>query len=125
MTGHALVIGQKDEPPAVRRWVGKPIIGLISSDLFLLRAVGFHSPDLHGSGALGIEIDPVAIRGVIRSIIEALGVGQAFLLTPFGRDRIDIEFAFSLGAVREQGIIRRPAMPIARTGCSDLPRRAT
>src|ERR1041385_9243603 len=82
MTGHSLVIRQERQPLAVWRRVREPIVELIGRDLFLLRAVGFHSPDLHTPGAFGIEIEPVAVRRVVRAVIESFCISQTFFFTP-------------------------------------------
>ena len=49
-------------------WIGVRLFGY----LLLVRAIGMHAPDLHRSGAIGIEVDKFSVRRIIGSVIETL-----------------------------------------------------
>lgn len=53
------------------RWrVMKPIVQFIKSKLFLLTTFSFHSISLHPTFPVWVEIDPLDIIGVFRSIVQ-------------------------------------------------------
>ena len=63
--------------------MGKPIIELIAGDLFLATSIRFHPPDLHGSSAVGVEIDVFAIGGELGAIVQTFSAGQADFFASF------------------------------------------
>ena len=85
-------ITDDDDPFAVRRDMGEPVVIGVVGDLFLGGAIRVHAPDLHFAGAGG-EIDVAAIGSVFGSVIQAGGIGEADLRTAaIGRDLIDVVF---------------------------------
>src|SRR3954447_20777963 len=67
---------QKDKPFAVRRAVRKPVFQVVVRYLFGLFiihscAASRHAPDVPTAGAVGVEVDPLAVRRVIGPIIVA------------------------------------------------------
>src|SRR5262249_25057242 len=79
---------------------------------FLLSTISAHSPDLHRPAAFGIEIDELAVRRIIRSIVEARGGGEARLGAARDGNGVDIKFLVALGTVNEGLRVRRPSVPI-------------
>src|SRR3954453_11137405 len=99
--------------------MGEPVVESVIGNLFLGRAVGGHAPDLHGAGAIGIEVDPAAIGGVVRTIVEPCGGGETGLRAATRGDGIDIKLALALGAIGEGPAIGGPTMPVRWRGLSD------
>ncbi len=58
---------------AVGRDVGKPVVVFVVGDLFLRGAIGMHAPDLHLTGADGIEVDKLAVGRIFGAVIETFG----------------------------------------------------
>src|SRR5262245_34157139 len=102
----------------------EPIVVFIGRDLFLLRTVRFHPPDLHQAGAVGAEINRAAIRRIFRAVIEAGRGREPFFFAAIGGDGVNVELTFSFRAVRECLAVRRPSVPARRTELRDQPRRA-
>src|SRR2546423_1606376 len=90
----------------------KPVVKRIRGHLFLLATIGLHPPDLHAARSVGIEVNKLAVRGVVRPIIESFSRSQALLFAPIERDCIDVKLAVSFGTVGEGGPVGRRAMPI-------------
>ena len=65
------------------------VTGFVKGHLGLFGAVCLHAPDLHESGAYGIEPDVLSAGGIFRSVIQTFGSGQAGFFTSFRRDGID------------------------------------
>src|SRR5258705_1926154 len=102
----------------------KPVVELVGRDLLLLAAVGSHAPDLHRAAALGVEINPAAIGGVVRAIVEAFCSREPRLPAAAGSNAVNVELAVAFGAIDERLSIGRPALPIGRTGVCDATRQA-
>ena len=93
----------------MRRRIDVVIIG----DLFRCRAVWLHAPDLAAAGTRGIEVDELAVRRVIGSIIECVA-GQPDFGTAAGRHREQVGLA---GAAARKGnglAVGRPGVEITR-----------
>src|SRR5260370_25920358 len=123
MTGHSCLERDEYNPFPVGRRMGKPIIEIVRSQWCLVAAIGLHPPDLHRARALGIEINELSVRRIVRSIIETFGVGEAFFLPAFDRDRINIEFAIALAAEGNRQTVRVPPIPVTASSRSNLARR--
>src|SRR3954462_16039407 len=94
--------------------MGEPVVEFVVGDLFLLRTVGLHPPDMHLAGAIGIEINPFAIGRVVGAVVEAFGGGEPRLRSASRRNSVDVELAIAFAAKRKGFSIGRPAMPIGR-----------
>src|SRR5712671_2591122 len=90
----------------------KPIIQFIRSHLLLLAAVRMHAPDLHRAAPVRIEINPLAIRRIIRTVIQSVRARQASLSPAVQWNGVNIKVAVSLGAISKRLAVRRPAVPI-------------
>ena len=112
MAGHIFCVGKKNNPPAVRRRMREPVAVVVGCDLFLFRAVGFHPPDLHSAGPLGIEINIFPVRRIIRAVVQTGRGGQACFPAAVNGNRVNVELTVSFGAISERFAIRRPAVPI-------------
>src|ERR1700722_18705132 len=124
MTGHLGTISEENHPLAVWRDVRKPVIEIIGEDLLLLASVGFHSPDLHTAGALGVEINIFTVRRIFGTIVEAFGGREPCLFSAGRRNRIDIEVSLTLANERQRFTVGRPAVPIRWRLLRDAARRA-
>src|SRR6266481_1497235 len=103
MVRNPLFERDEDHPPAVGRDVGKPVFTVIAGDSLSFGvigacAVGGHAPDVPASGAIRIEVDPLAIRRVLRSVVIAGVGGQALLGAAINGDAVDVEVVTALGA---------------------------
>ena len=59
---------------AIRGDVREPVVAaVVGGDLFLLAAIRLHAEDLHLAGAVGIEINVLAIGGEFRAVLAARG----------------------------------------------------
>src|SRR5437899_12271549 len=103
----------------------KPIVLLPKCHLFLLASVRAHSPDLHVSRALGVEVNVLPVRRIIGTVIQSLGGGQPRLFSARCRNRIAVELAVSLTNERQCLPIRRPSMPVGRRLLRDPPRSSS
>ena len=73
MPGDIFFVSEEDHPLAIRRDVREPVVELIRRNLFLAASVRPHAPDLHAAGALGVEVNVVAVRRVLGPVVESLG----------------------------------------------------
>src|SRR5450755_3943277 len=112
MADHFFSIREKNNPLAIRRGMGKPIIKCVGGDLFLRRAVRLHTPDLHLAGALGIEIDVSTVGRIVGAIVETFGGSQASFVAAGYGDGVDVELAVALADESESAAVWRPAVPI-------------
>jgi hypothetical protein len=101
----------------------EPVAVIIGRDLFLVRTVRLHPPDLHQAGAVGIEINIFSIRGVFRAVIIAGRGGEPGFFAAGNRDGVNIKLAVALGAIGQRFAVGRPAVPVGRRQRRDLPRR--
>ena len=68
------VVGDEYNRFSVRGDVGEPgVTGFVKGHLGLFGAVCLHAPDLHESGAYGIEPDVLSAGGIFRSVIQTFG----------------------------------------------------
>src|SRR5258708_9224931 len=121
MPGDVLCIRQEYHPFSVGRNMREPVVGIVGEDLRLIAAVSVHTPDLHVAGALGIEIDVLAVRRILGAVVQALGRGQASFFAASDGDAVNIKLAVALPDKRERLPVRRPAMPIRRAGRGEPP----
>ena len=75
MIDDAFFIGEEDHLLAVGRDVREPVVQLVLGELFLVGAVGLHPPDLHRTGAVGVEVDELPVAGVFGAVVLARAVG--------------------------------------------------
>ena len=87
-------------------------------------AVGGHAPDLHLAGALGVEINILAVGRKFGAVVEAGGGGEALLFAASGGDGVNVELVVALAAEGEGFAIGGPAVPIGRAELGDLARSA-
>src|ERR1044071_303417 len=123
MADDAFIVREKNEPLAIRRRMGKPIVEIIGSDLFLLSPIRFHAPNLHRAGALGIVVNESAIGRVVRPIVETSCRSQACFITARGWHGEDIKFTISFGAISQSASVRRPPMPVTWAERRNTPRQ--
>src|SRR5438046_2247094 len=90
----------------------EPVVEFIRGHLLLLAAIRMHAPDLHPAAPVRIEINPLAIRRIIRTVIQSIRARQASLSPAVQWNGVDIEVAISLGTISERQAVRRPAVPI-------------
>ena len=108
------VVGDEYNGFSVRGDVGEPgVTGFVKGHLGLFGAVCLHAPDLHESGAYGIEPDVLSAGGIFRSVIQTFGSGQAGFFTSFRRDGIDVIVAVSFGAIGKLFAVGAPAVEVA------------
>src|SRR5258705_2821200 len=101
----------------------KPVVELVGRDLLLLAAVGSHAPDLHRAAALGVEINPAAIGGVVRALVEGFCSREPPLPAAAGSKALNFETAVAVRAINQRLSLRRPARPIRQTGICDSTRQ--
>src|SRR5439155_7508097 len=107
---------------AVRRGVRKPIFEIIVGHLLRppivrTRALRGHAPDIPAAATIRIEIDPLAVPGVIRAVIVRGIEGESFLLPAGRRHAVEVVLlAVAVGDEREERAIRRPTVEIAGPG---------
>src|SRR5258708_37072094 len=101
MAGNISRKGKKDHPLPVGRDMREPVIPLVGRKLLLPGAIRAHPPDLHLPGALGVEVDILAVWRVLRSVVEALGRRQTSLRAAIDPDRVNIKFAVALPGERQ------------------------
>src|SRR5580692_7487956 len=78
-------------------------------------ALGRKSPDIPSAGAVGIDIDPFAIRRVVGTIVR-YGARRKPLFTPaFNWSPKDIEVVAALADEGQPLPVRRPSVEIAGT----------
>ncbi|MOA00676.1 hypothetical protein D3C78_1200490 [compost metagenome] len=112
MVENVAVIGDEHHLVSLRRRVRKPVaIGAVG-DALDGGAIHPHAPDLHQSGAAGIEIDPRTVRRIIRPVIATFAMGQPRLDAAFYIHGVDIEDLIANAAIGEALPVRRPAMPV-------------
>src|SRR6267142_4117804 len=87
---------------------------LVRRDLRLLRTIDLHPPDLHRPGPLGVEVDVLPIRRVLRTVVFSSRGGQSLLRAAVNGDGVDVEVAVALRAVRDGPAVRRPPVKIRR-----------
>src|SRR6266545_2217601 len=79
-----LVERHEDDLPAVGRWMRKPVLALVAGDALRFgiartRAPGGDAPDVPASRPVGVEVDPLAVGRVVRSVIVAGMRGEPLL----------------------------------------------
>ena len=72
-------VRKENKPLSIRRRMSEPIVSLVLGDLFLLRAIGLHAPDLHSPGAVGVEVNELPVRRIVRPVVESLCPRQPLL----------------------------------------------
>ena len=112
MASHSLVVGQEYHPLAVGRDVWEPVVEVVVGNLFLQRSRTFHSPDLHGSGANGIEVDEGSIGRVFGAVVETLGGGEESLVAAREGVGLISNSAVALPYEGQRFAVRRPNMPV-------------
>src|SRR5438876_10371100 len=122
MSGHIFFIREKDHPFSIGRNMRKPVVVIVGEDLLLIAAVGLHTPDLHVSGALGVEIDVLTIGRIFGAVVKSLcGCKTSFITASYG-NRVDIKVAIALADEGESLAIRRPAVPVRGSVLGDAAR---
>ena len=103
----------------------EPVVVIVVRYLFLVTAIRLHSPDLHVSGALGVEINVSAVGRVLGAVVESGSSGQAGFLAACSGDGVYVEVVAAL-AGKGQGLsVRRPAVPVGgRVGGDEAGRSA-
>src|SRR5579872_1977981 len=96
----------------------KPILEFISGDalgLAIVRpgAIGGHSPNVPTTRPVRVDIDPLAVRRVVGTIIIDR-TRSKLLFTSAGRNTKDIEVVATLAYKSQPFSIRRPAVEITR-----------
>ena len=124
MAGDALVVSEEDHRLAVGREVREPVVAVVAGDLFLIGAVRLHAPDLHVSGALGVEVNVCAVGRVLGAVVEAGGGGEARFVAARDGDGVDVEVAVALAGEGESLAVGRPAVPVRGSIRRDQARRA-
>src|SRR6266566_4433969 len=114
MSGHVAFISEKNHPLAVGRNVWEPVVIVVGENLLLITAVGLHAPDLHVSGALGVEVNVLAVGRILGTIVETHRGGEACFFSARDWNCVDVEFTVALTDKGEGLAIRRPTMPIRR-----------
>ena len=56
-----------------------PVDTVVAGESFGASAIKVHAPDLHGPGAVGVEVDNVAVCGDVRIVRDARARGQGAL----------------------------------------------
>src|SRR6185369_11132227 len=93
-------------------------------DLFLLRPIRPHAPDLHGTAAFGIEVDVLAVGRIFRAVVEPRRRSEARLLASIDWDGVNIEVPVAVAGKRQGLAVRRPAVPVGRPFLGDTRGRA-
>src|ERR1700722_17065772 len=112
--------GEVDKPFSVGGDMGEPVVVVVTRDLLLSAAIGFHPPDLHQAAPDGIEVDILAVGRVFRAVIEAGSNSPPDLFAPFRGDLVHIELAIAFAAEDHVFSVRGPAMEVGRTPRCDL-----
>lgn len=115
MIARAFFVRQECQLPAVGGWMGKAVFKIIGGQLFLGCAIGFHSPDLRGAGALGIEIDKLAVGRIFRAVFFFRGVGVVGKLRFVAANRgngVNVKRAIAPPAEYQRFAVGRPAMNV-------------
>ena len=99
-----------------RRETGEPVVVIVGRDLFLVRAVGLHPPDLHQTGALGIEVNVFSARRIIRAIVQTRASCTS---SATGGNGINVKFPVALGTIRKHFAIGQPPRYEAQVSSSD------
>jgi len=124
MALHGLVIREEDQPLSIRRRVRKPVYKLVvESHLLRVAPIRLRSPHFHAAASFRIEVDVVAVRGIVQPVIKSRGVGKPSFFPRAGLlrgNRINIKLALSFSAIDQRLPIRRPAMPIRRALAGNL-----
>ena len=97
----------------------KPIVELVVRYLLLLGAVGAHPPEVHPAGAVGVEVNPLAVGRIIGAVVQAPCRREPRLRAAAGRDAVNVELPMAFRAVRQRPAIGRPAVPVRRTALGD------
>src|SRR5271167_2574797 len=117
MADDVFVEGDENHLLAVGREVREPVVEFAKGDLLLVGALSEHTPDLHVSGALGVEIDVAAVGRIFGAVVEAFGGGETGFTAAFNGDGVDVEVFVALTHVAladesERFAVRRPAVPV-------------
>src|SRR3982751_4698876 len=72
---------------------GKPVVEVVVGHLLLAGAIGVHAPDLHPSGAGGVEVDVLAVGGKLGAILAGGIGGETGLGAAGGGDGVNIPVA--------------------------------
>ena len=121
MTLHVPGVGKKNNPPAVRRRMGEPVVVIVGRDLFLVRAVRLHAPDLHQTGALGIEVNIFPVRRIIRAVIQTRRRRQPRFLPAAGGNGVNVKFP--LRSAQYASVLPSGDQPCQYEGASFVIRR--
>ena len=105
---------------AVRRDVGEPVFESIAHNHLRLRIVGTcaierKTPDRFLAGPIGVDVDPLAVRRVVRAVVLVDIGGELLLRASVGGHAVNVILAAAV-ALRHEGkrlVIRRPAVKIA------------
>src|SRR3954470_1432151 len=114
VTGRDLLLQKRNEgdPFAIRRDVREPVMELPRRHGFLVAAVCIHLPQLHGTRAVRIEVNELAVRSVFRSVIQTFRSGQLYFRTTFRGNPVDVELIVSLPGKYQAQSVGRPAVAI-------------
>src|SRR5882672_3540693 len=117
--------GEKGDPLAIGRRMGEPVfLGVVGNALGLavVRAgsVGGEAPDIPAARpdvrttrAIGVDVDPLSVDGIVGAIVGSWIVGEAFFLAAGDWDAVDIEVAGTLSDKSQPLAVRGPAVEIA------------
>src|SRR3954468_8233245 len=101
------------------------IDSILIGDLLGRRAIGLHSPDLQLAGARRIEIDELAVRRVVRSVIQSIR-GQPMLGTAVDWHGENVSFAGAALSECKALTVRSAGMKVTgRRGVGDPARCST
>ena len=104
---------------------GNQLLKLVERDLLLVAPVRLHPPDLHVARAVGVEVDPLAVRRQLRAVVDAFGRGQPDFLAAIDGDLVEVELAVALPGVEQPLLVGRPAVEVRRRVRGDALRLAT
>src|SRR3984885_8754843 len=126
MAGLAFVVGEEDHRLTIGRNVRCPVVQIVGGDLLGTGAIRMHAPDLHIPAAIGIEVNVLAVRRVIRVVVNFGACGEGRLGSTVRGDGVDVSAAALDGAGEEnRPAIRRPAMPVGAWILGDESRRSS
>src|SRR5712691_5725344 len=97
----------------------KPVVEFVRGDLLLAGPIWAHAPNLHRAAALRIEVDELAVGGIIRAVIKSIRGGEPRLFAAIRGNSVNVEVAIALRAVSERFAVGRPAVPISGTQPGD------
>src|ERR1700737_3180120 len=97
----------------------EPVLQLVAGNLLCFRIAGTrpirrYAPDIPTSGAIRIEVDPLAVERVIGAVVVTGTGGESLFRAACGGHAEDIEIAFALSDHREVLAVGRPAVEVTR-----------